>query len=397
MKISKTDLIKVIKEELTAFYVTPNAFAQQKKNEADDSPKATGDKAAWKKYFNKTWDEFKKKNNLPTDAEIKDLAKLSSELKKQFYNTVDAGWTSKEEKTSKSKQESISILDDEIDEPQLVVTEGFKVGTKISKVLAQSSTIKIVNPKDPRWIFAIVSRFGSKGVTNAAAQDKVSMVVVDKAGKVIKDWGSHLNAKAALKFAQSKGYTKKIDEARGLPQDAAKSLLKKENSDVDSLKPNDPSKKPLQELRFVVKIADIGNVIVDGGSEGEIRTRLIKKLRGGKKDIISIQRISKGKADQAAKKMGVDIDGRDGAGGAEAYGFGEVAINEANPADVKRLFNNKMKSVLKTVNIIKQSLGYLNKRQSKDDSGTTKNLMFLVGIAHKLNDVEETINKFPQK
>ena len=96
---------------------------------------------------------------------------------------------------------------------QLVVTEGFKVGTKISKVLAQSSTIKMANPKDPRWIFAIVSRFGSKGVTSAPAQDKVSMVVVDKAGKVIKDWGSHLNAKAALKFAQSKGYTKKIDES----------------------------------------------------------------------------------------------------------------------------------------------------------------------------------------
>jgi hypothetical protein len=99
---------------------------------------------------------------------------------------------------------------------QLVVTEGFKVGTKISKVLAQSSTIKMANPKDPRWIFAIVSRFGSKGVTSAAAQDKVSMVVVDKAGKVIKDWGSHLNAKAALKFAQSKGYTKKIDESQAV-------------------------------------------------------------------------------------------------------------------------------------------------------------------------------------
>jgi hypothetical protein len=99
---------------------------------------------------------------------------------------------------------------------QLVVTEGFKVGTKISKVLAQSSTIKMANPKDPRWIFAIVSRFGSKGVTSAAAQDNVSMVVVDKAGKVIKDWGSHLNAKAALKFAQSKGYTKKIDESQAV-------------------------------------------------------------------------------------------------------------------------------------------------------------------------------------
>jgi len=101
---------------------------------------------------------------------------------------------------------------------QLVVTEGFKEGTKISKVLAQSSTIKIANPKDPRWIFAIVSRFGSKGVTSAASQDKVSMVVVDKAGKVIKDWGSHLNGKAALKFAQSKGYTKKIDESQAVTE-----------------------------------------------------------------------------------------------------------------------------------------------------------------------------------
>ena len=101
---------------------------------------------------------------------------------------------------------------------QLVVTEGFKEGTKISKVLAQSSTIKIANPKDPRWIFAIVSRFGSKGDTSAASQDKVSMVVVDKAGKVIKDWGSHLNAKAALKFAQSKGYTKKIDESQAVTE-----------------------------------------------------------------------------------------------------------------------------------------------------------------------------------
>jgi len=101
---------------------------------------------------------------------------------------------------------------------QLVVTEGFKKGTKISKALAQSSTIKIANPKDPRWIFAIVSRFGSKGVTSAAAQDKVSMVVVDKAGKVIKDWGSHINAKAALGFAQSRGYTKKIDESQSVTE-----------------------------------------------------------------------------------------------------------------------------------------------------------------------------------
>ena len=71
---------------------------------------------------------------------------------------------------------------------QLIVTEGFKVGTKISKVLALFSTIKMVNPKDSRWIFAITSRYGSKGLTSAAAQDKVSMVVVNKSGKVLKDW-----------------------------------------------------------------------------------------------------------------------------------------------------------------------------------------------------------------
>ena len=107
-----------------------------------------------------------------------------------------------------------------LDESQ-AVTEGFKKGAKIPKVLAAKSTIKMSNPKDPRWIFAIASRFGSKGVTSAATQDKVSMVVVDKAGKVIKDWGSHLNAKAALKFAQSKGYTKKIDESQAVTEAGA--------------------------------------------------------------------------------------------------------------------------------------------------------------------------------
>jgi predicted RNA-binding protein YlqC (UPF0109 family) len=44
------------------------------------------------------------------------------------------------------------------------------------------------------------------------------MVVVDKAGKVIKDWGSHINAKSALGFAQSRGYTKKIDESQSVTE-----------------------------------------------------------------------------------------------------------------------------------------------------------------------------------
>jgi hypothetical protein len=96
---------------------------------------------------------------------------------------------------------------------QLVVTEGFKEGTNISKLLKKSSTIKMANPGRAKGIFVIASRFGSKGITSAGEQDKVSMAVVDKAGKVLKDMGSHVNAKSALKFAKSRGYTKKIDES----------------------------------------------------------------------------------------------------------------------------------------------------------------------------------------
>ena len=77
------------------------------------------------------------------------------------------------------------------------------------KILNDPSTIKMVNPKNPREIFVIFSRL-KKG---AGKQDKVSMVVVDKTGRALKDWGSHVNVKGALKFAQTRGYTKKINES----------------------------------------------------------------------------------------------------------------------------------------------------------------------------------------
>jgi hypothetical protein len=154
--------------------------------------------------------------------------------------------------------------------------------------------------------------------------------------------------------------------------------------------------KPLQERKFLVKLADIGDVIVDGQSEGEIRTRLSKKLRAGKKDIISISKLAKGKADMASKKLGIEPDSYDSRGADEKYGIPESAINEAHPKQVAKMFQKKQREVIKLLNIIKQSLGFLDKRHN-GDPGNTENLMILTTLHRSLADAEQVINKFPRK
>ena len=150
---------------------------------------------------------------------------------------------------------------------QDAITEGFKEGSNISKLLKKSGTIKMTNPGRkkgvgvghavPGRIFAIVSRFGSKGVTSAGKQDEVSMVVVDKAGKVIKDWGSHVNAKTALKFAKTKGYTKKVNEsfntapaAQG--QEAASVIGANESPEMGSLASSPKAKALIKQMNDLV-------------------------------------------------------------------------------------------------------------------------------------------------
>ena len=165
-----------------------------------------------------------------------------------------------------------------------------------------------------------------------------------------------------------------------------------EISDVDSLKPNDPSKKILQELKFVVRISGVGSVVIDGSSEGDVRTRLVKKLRGGKKSIESITRIAKDKAKRAEKNLGIAVVGDV----AIDHSVDESKLNEANPADVKRMFAKQLSSTNKLMSLIKQSLGYLEKRH-KGDPGNVQNLLFLSGIKNKLSNVEQDINKFPRK
>ena len=45
----------------------------------------------------------------------------------------------------------------------------------------------------------------------------------------------------------------------------------------------------LEEAKFAVDVEGLGTVIVDGGSEGEIRSRVAKKLKGGKESIGNIR------------------------------------------------------------------------------------------------------------
>ena len=89
------------------------------------------------------------------------------------------------------------------------IEEAWKLGGLGPKILNDPSTIKMVNPKNPGEIFVIFSSQKKGG----GKQDKISMAVVDKTGRALKDWGSHVNEKGALKFAQTRGFTKKVNES----------------------------------------------------------------------------------------------------------------------------------------------------------------------------------------
>ena len=59
------------------------------------------------------------------------------------------------------------------------------------------------------------------------------------------------------------------------------------------------------------------------------------------------------------------------------------------------MFQKKSREVVKLLNIIEQSLGFLDKRHN-GDPGNTENLMILTGLHRALADAEQKINKFPK-
>jgi len=54
-------------------------------------------------------------------------------------------------------------------------------------------------------------------------------------------------------------------------------------------------------LFFAVKIRDLGTVLVSAKSQAQVLTQVAKKLRNGKKDIVSIYRVEKSKGNKAMK------------------------------------------------------------------------------------------------
>ena len=66
-------------------------------------------------------------------------------------------------------------------------------------------------------------------------------------------------------------------------------------------------KNTLEEAKFAVEVEDIGIVIVDGTSEGEVKSRVAKKLKGGKEMINSVRKITKDKAGKASKALGEEL------------------------------------------------------------------------------------------
>ena len=66
-------------------------------------------------------------------------------------------------------------------------------------------------------------------------------------------------------------------------------------------------KQLVSEAKFAVEVEGLGTVIVDGSSEGEVRSRVSKKLKGGKESIGGIRKISKEKAGKASKAIGEEL------------------------------------------------------------------------------------------
>ena len=66
-------------------------------------------------------------------------------------------------------------------------------------------------------------------------------------------------------------------------------------------------KNTLEEAKFAVDVEGLGTVIVDGSSEGEVRSRVVKKLKGGKESIGNIRKITKDKAGKASKAIGEEL------------------------------------------------------------------------------------------
>jgi len=86
--------------------------------------------------------------------------------------------------------------------------------------------------------------------------------------------------------------TGNLDGGAGPPKTPYAFKKKKKDDDDDSV----------TEAKFHVK-TEMGSVIVDAGSKGEALMKVAKALKGGRKGIVSVNRVGASKAKQVDKKL----------------------------------------------------------------------------------------------
>ena len=93
--------------------------------------------------------------------------------------------------------------------------------------------------------------------------------------------------------------TGNLDGGEGPPQTPYAFKKKKKDDDDDSV----------TEAKFHVK-TEMGSVIVDAGSKGEAIMKVAKALKGGRKGIVSVNRVGASKAKQVDKKLESVTEGK---------------------------------------------------------------------------------------
>jgi len=187
-QIKKSELRKLVREHMSSFMPGVAPLGAVGRSTLQDSL----DKAAGVEVNKEEFDAI--------------LSKVVSQLEKNAsirMTAESAGVKGKESLTEISGDEEEKDAADDVMETKLV-PEG-KKAKLTDKVLDDPTTIKLMNPSSPKETFVIFSR-NIKGMRGK--QDKFSMVVIDKRGMIIDDYGSHPMEKGAIKFAKSRGFTK---------------------------------------------------------------------------------------------------------------------------------------------------------------------------------------------
>jgi len=116
--------------------------------------------------------------------------------------------------------------------------------------------------KDGKNIFQVIDR-DTKGMRGK--QDKFKMVVVDKKGKVIKDWGSHITVDGAVMMAKNKKIIESAasDARRAMARDKDLGSRSDDPADADDKynpfeKGSSPGQNIVNQLRKVVSLRGIG-------------------------------------------------------------------------------------------------------------------------------------------